>query len=399
MKIVAVVWRHLRAGGGGRTGIAAFLLSSGTSPRRGGGKAKAAKRTGRKRRLHGTSSLEEDVGAPPDKSDGKRLVAVQDAREKSGQEEKAMPSRSRRPLDKSQKGEPPKPAGTEKPPPKSIATGHAPAGGEADAGSAPKAQRRAAPPKKPEPPAKPVEPVKPKPVKPVSLDGLEAAVDLPQPGKGADEAVSLGKLDLDPKPERRRRVARRRPGRQRQPQVRFAERRRRGNAGLVGRDGREEQGPREDRPRLAGGGPMEDPMGRRSDGQGHAASLLRPAIFLRNRRRISSPCARPRSSRRWRSTSVTGDRRARLSIDLSASRPGPAPSADPALGQGAAEARDQGPGGRQGARVRGKARAKTAEPVVGNTVPLKGQVIVLLHEREYAARHVRHRASTPAART
>ena len=37
------------------------------------------------------------------------------------------------------------------------------------------------------------------PVKPVSFGGLVEAVDLPHPGKGADEAVSLGKLDLDPK--------------------------------------------------------------------------------------------------------------------------------------------------------------------------------------------------------
>ena len=51
------------------------------------------------------------------------------------------------------------------------------------------------PDKKPEPPAKP--PVK---VKPISLDGLaKDGVDLPPPGKGATDAVSLGKLEVDPK--------------------------------------------------------------------------------------------------------------------------------------------------------------------------------------------------------
>ena len=35
--------------------------------------------------------------------------------------------------------------------------------------------------------------------KPVSLDGLKAAVDLPSLSKGANDVVSLGKLDLDPK--------------------------------------------------------------------------------------------------------------------------------------------------------------------------------------------------------
>ena len=61
------------------------------------------------------------------------------------------------------------------------------------------------------PPVKPTEPVKkteppakspakpPEPSKPVSWTGLAAAVDLPPPGKGAGQAVSLGKLDLDPK--------------------------------------------------------------------------------------------------------------------------------------------------------------------------------------------------------
>jgi len=51
-----------------------------------------------------------------------------------------------------------------------------------------------APEKQPEPPPKPVEPARP-----VSMDGLAAAVDLPPPSKRPNEAVSLGKLDLDPR--------------------------------------------------------------------------------------------------------------------------------------------------------------------------------------------------------
>jgi len=58
----------------------------------------------------------------------------------------------------------------------------------------PDVKPRTAPEKKPEPPPRPVEPAKP-----VSMDGLVAAVNLPLPGKGANEAVSLGKLELDPR--------------------------------------------------------------------------------------------------------------------------------------------------------------------------------------------------------
>ena len=83
---------------------------------------------------------------------------------------------------------------TDKPAPKPE-TRPTPAATKPDANSTAKPSvKPALPEKKPEPPAKPPE----RPSR-SRWTACTDGVDLPQPGKGANEAVSLGKLDLDPK--------------------------------------------------------------------------------------------------------------------------------------------------------------------------------------------------------
>ncbi|MGA2257651.1 MAG: hypothetical protein ABSG53_23570, partial [Thermoguttaceae bacterium] len=136
--------------------------------------------------------LEEDVGSPPDKSAEKNPDASKDLLSKNSPEDKTnVTNKPTQAAEKPSTIVPPKPAETVKPANKTDA----PAETKTDGNSAAKPDVKPAPPEnKTEPPPKPVEPPKP-----VSLDGLVASVNLPQPGRGGNEAVSLGKLDLDPK--------------------------------------------------------------------------------------------------------------------------------------------------------------------------------------------------------
>ncbi len=141
--------------------------------------------------------VEEEVGAPPDKSPEKKPDASEDLREKKAPKRKPkLPKKPKHPAEKPQKIVPPKPAEPDKPHPSPRTRPMSRRNRKRTRRPPPnRLSSRPCPRRKPEPPVKKPEP----PAKPVSLDGLAAAVDLPQPGKGANEAVSLGKLDLDPK--------------------------------------------------------------------------------------------------------------------------------------------------------------------------------------------------------
>ncbi len=135
--------------------------------------------------------VEPDVGPPPDTSPDKKPDATNAPDKKTPDGKTEAP---KRPNDLSEKPKivPPKPAGTDKPAPKpEIPSPQTPPAANS---TAKPVVKPATPDKKPEPPPKPPEP------KPVSLDGLLAAVDLPQPGKSGSDAVSLGKIELGPKP-------------------------------------------------------------------------------------------------------------------------------------------------------------------------------------------------------
>ncbi len=137
---------------------------------------------------------EEDVGVPHDKSPVNKSDTSQGPRGKDtsfGMAE--VPNTQKPPSDNPQKTLPPSGGPLKDKPPKSDKLLPKPAGkvdllpdGKTLAKSGPKRDFKSL--KKPEPP-----------VKTVSLDGLETAIELPPLGKGAATAVSLGKLDLDPK--------------------------------------------------------------------------------------------------------------------------------------------------------------------------------------------------------
>ncbi len=135
-------------------------------------------------------SAGEEAGSPPDKSAGKKPIASQGLLGKDSPAGQAdAPLKSAKAHEKPEKIESAKSTGPDKPTPNRANKTDVPPETNTVTKSDPKLNVAPAPPeKKPEPLAKPV-----------SLDGLRTTVDLLQPGKGANAAVSLGKLDLDPK--------------------------------------------------------------------------------------------------------------------------------------------------------------------------------------------------------
>jgi len=131
--------------------------------------------------------VEEEVGAPPDKSPDKKPATSKDSAAKENSASKAETSKKPKESVPLKSAEPDKSKNNV--PPKTITEGK----------STPNPTVKPdLPEKKPEPPEKKPEPPA-KVDKNVSLDGLALSGDLPPPGKGANEAVSLGTLDLDPK--------------------------------------------------------------------------------------------------------------------------------------------------------------------------------------------------------
>jgi serine/threonine protein kinase len=135
--------------------------------------------------------IEEDVGSASKTSGAGKTDVPQGLPGKTPEGNPVATKKPELPPEKPKEIVPPKPPEPVKPAPQSPnKTDVVP---DTKSGPSP-AVNPAQPAKPPEPPSKPTVPAKP-----VSLDGLAAAVDLPQPGKGANDAVSLGKLDLDPK--------------------------------------------------------------------------------------------------------------------------------------------------------------------------------------------------------
>ena len=140
--------------------------------------------------------VEDDVGPPPDKSTEKKPDTSSESPEKDGSGEAAEPPKKpkHRPEKPLKSADLDKTAQVPRQVPRQDSRqvpGQDQRSSGSKAGRDPRCQTgcQAVPPvNKPEPPAKPV-----------SLDGLLAAVDLPLPGKSSNETVSLGKLDLDPK--------------------------------------------------------------------------------------------------------------------------------------------------------------------------------------------------------
>ncbi|MEI8371547.1 MAG: serine/threonine-protein kinase [Planctomycetota bacterium] len=125
--------------------------------------------------------IEDAVSAPPDKSVVKKPAVSKTSTAKDNSAAKTETSK-KQPKNVMPKSADPNESKTNDPQ-------------KTDGKSSPNTSVKPEPPeKKPEPPAKPVEAEKN-----VSLDGLVLAVDLPQPGKGANDAVSLGIPELDPK--------------------------------------------------------------------------------------------------------------------------------------------------------------------------------------------------------
>ena len=152
---------------------------------------------------------EDDADSSLGKSIQQKLAALNDPSEKDAHDRKGEVSQKPTPAAEKQQNnaspkpaDPAKPAGTAKPaetvkpvaPVKPVETVKPVAPAKPAETVKPAEPVKQGPPPRPVPPPKPVAPPKP-----VSLDGLAAAVDLPQPGKAANDAVSLGKLDLDPR--------------------------------------------------------------------------------------------------------------------------------------------------------------------------------------------------------
>ena len=180
-------------------GLAAlpFLLSQTRPPSQASGQTNAEEKKSPPKTGNGPlpeSSLDKKTDASPGP------LAKDSAQGKAAISQPEHPPEKPKPIEAKKSPEPAKPVPT----PENKTSD--PSVAKTDTNPAPQTTVKSAPPeKKPEPPPKPPEVTKPpEAAKSVSLDGLETAVDLPHlgttrsTGYPGNEAVSLGKLDLDP---------------------------------------------------------------------------------------------------------------------------------------------------------------------------------------------------------